>query len=95
MAREAGASDDPKAFDKTFKRVAVKSKARKAMAADRSKRLQLLLAPDELVEIDDFRFGERLPTRAAAVRELLRRGLLEAKAEKPGTKPGPRKKRRP
>ena len=29
MAREVGASDDPKAFDKAFKRVVEKPKARK------------------------------------------------------------------
>ena len=41
----------------------------------RGERLQIMLAPDELVLIDDFRFRERMPSRAAAVRELLTRGL--------------------
>lgn len=34
-----------------------------------------MLAPEELSAVDDFRFKFRLPSRAAAVRELLKRGL--------------------
>jgi hypothetical protein len=34
-----------------------------------------MLTPEELVVIDDFRHHRRMPSRAAAVRELLRRGL--------------------
>ena len=41
----------------------------------RDERLQVMLSPEELVAVDDFRFKERMPSRAAAVRELLRRGL--------------------
>jgi hypothetical protein len=41
----------------------------------RGERLQIMLSPDELSVIDDFRFRHRMPTRAAAVRELLRLGL--------------------
>ena len=41
----------------------------------RGERLQLMLTPQELVALDDFRFKTRMPSRAAAVRELLRRGL--------------------
>ncbi len=41
----------------------------------RSERLQILLAPAELEAIDDWRYDHRIPTRAAAIRELLRRGL--------------------
>lgn len=41
----------------------------------REERLQLMLTPEELVLIDDFRFKRRMPSRAAAVRELLKRGL--------------------
>jgi hypothetical protein len=43
--------------------------------SSRAERLQLMLSPDELVLIDDFRFRARMPSRAAAVRELLKRGL--------------------
>lgn len=43
--------------------------------AMRAERLQLMLTPDELTLLDDFRFKLRMPSRAAAVRELLKRGL--------------------
>jgi hypothetical protein len=42
----------------------------------RGERLQIMLDRLELEAIDDFRFSNRLPSRAAAVRELLRRGLV-------------------
>jgi hypothetical protein len=46
------------------------------MASDvRGERLQVMLAPEELAAVDDFRFKHRMPTRAAAVRELLKLGL--------------------
>ena len=41
----------------------------------RGERLQIMLEVDELRALDDFRFTNRMPSRAAAVRELLRRGL--------------------
>ena len=41
----------------------------------RGERLQIMLSPEELVVVDDFRFKKRMPSRAAAVRELLKRGL--------------------
>jgi hypothetical protein len=41
----------------------------------RGERLQIMLSPDELTVVDDFRFKQRMPSRAAAVRELLKRGL--------------------
>ena len=41
----------------------------------RGERLQIMLSPEELSVIDDFRFQRRMPTRAAAVRELLKLGL--------------------
>jgi len=41
----------------------------------RGERLQLMLERDELKALDDFRYANRMPSRAAAVRELLRRGL--------------------
>jgi len=45
------------------------------MAEMRGERLQVMLSPDELAAVDDFRFKHRMPTRAAAVRELLKMGL--------------------
>ena len=41
----------------------------------RGERLQLMLEEAELRAIDDFRYANRMPSRAAAIRELLRRGL--------------------
>jgi len=41
----------------------------------REQRLQIMLTEEELLAIDDWRFTRRMPTRAAAVRELLKRGL--------------------
>jgi hypothetical protein len=41
----------------------------------RAERLQIMLNDEELVALDDFRFKRRMPSRAAAVRELLKRGL--------------------
>jgi hypothetical protein len=41
----------------------------------RFKRLQVILAEDELAAIDDWRFARRMPSRASAIRELLKRGL--------------------
>jgi hypothetical protein len=50
---------------------------------ERSERLQLSLSEDEAAAIEDFRFRERMPTRAAAVREILRRGLLATAGDQP------------
>lgn len=41
----------------------------------RGERLQIMLTPEELEALDNFRFTQRMPSRAAAVRELLRLGL--------------------
>lgn len=41
----------------------------------RETRLQIMLGQDELAAIDDWRFKQRMPSRAAAIRELLRVGL--------------------
>jgi hypothetical protein len=41
----------------------------------RGERLQVMLSADELQQLDDFRYTHRCPSRAAAVRELLARGL--------------------
>jgi hypothetical protein len=46
--------------------------------AMRDERLQIMLDADELQALDDWRFKHRMPSRAAAVRELLRRGLAYA-----------------
>jgi hypothetical protein len=41
----------------------------------RGERLQIMLSPEELAAVDDFRFKQRMPSRAAAVRDLLRLGM--------------------
>ena len=41
----------------------------------RGERLQIMLADEELAALDDWRFARRMPSRASAVRELLKRGL--------------------
>ena len=53
----------------------------------RTERLQIIVAADELGAIDDFRFRSRMPSRAAAVRELLRRGLASAGRRKGAREP--------
>jgi hypothetical protein len=45
------------------------------MSEMRGERLQVMLSPEELSALDDFRFKHRMPTRAAAIRELLKLGL--------------------
>jgi hypothetical protein len=52
----------------------------------RGERLQIMLSPEELSVIDDFRFKHRMPTRAAAVRELLKFGLASASVTGDGSK---------
>jgi hypothetical protein len=41
----------------------------------RGERLQLMLTRTELRAVDDWRFRKRMPSRASAIRELLKRGL--------------------
>ncbi len=41
----------------------------------RDERLQIMLSPKELKAVDNFRFAHRMPSRAAAIRQLLRHGL--------------------
>lgn len=41
----------------------------------RGERLQIMLTDDEVRVVDDWRFKRRMPSRASAVRELLKRGL--------------------
>jgi metal-responsive CopG/Arc/MetJ family transcriptional regulator len=48
-----------------------KRKGRKGLEV----RLQITLSPEELKAVDDFRFQNRMPSRAAAIRDLFRRGL--------------------
>ena len=52
----------------------------------RGERSQVMLSPEELTIIDDFRFKHRMPTRAAAVRELLKLGLTVVATDGSGMK---------
>ena len=45
---------------------------------NRGERLQIMLSPVELRAVDNFRFKQRMPSRASAVRELCRLGLASA-----------------
>ncbi len=45
------------------------------MGEKRIERLQVMLGAEELKALDDWRFARRMPSRASAVRELLKRGL--------------------
>jgi hypothetical protein len=51
----------------------------------RGERLQIMLSPEELEAVDDFRFKQRMPSRAAAVRELFKRGLDNVVRANPAT----------
>ena len=53
----------------------------------RETRLQIMLDDAELAAIDDYRFQHRMPSRAAAVRQLLRLGMA---AVETGLTPGRR-----
>jgi hypothetical protein len=48
----------------------------------REERLQVMLSREELSAIDNFGFEHRMPSRVAAFRELLRRGLAANPAQK-------------
>jgi len=41
----------------------------------RGERLQIMLTKEEVEALDTWRFDKRMPSRASAVRELLKRGL--------------------
>jgi len=41
----------------------------------RGERMQIMLTAEEVAALDDWRFAKRMPSRASAIRELLKRGL--------------------
>jgi len=55
------------------------------MASDwfRDVRLQIMLSQEEMQALDNWRFSRRMPSRAAAVRELLRRAMAADGASVP------------
>jgi hypothetical protein len=42
---------------------------------ERDERVTIMLSPKELSAVDTFRFKHRMPSRSAALREVIRRGL--------------------
>jgi hypothetical protein len=54
------------------------NKGNGAAGLAREERLQIMLSPEELTVVDNFRFEHRMPSRAAAARELFRLGLAAA-----------------
>jgi hypothetical protein len=46
------------------------------MALGRVERMQIRLTQDEAVAVDDWRLAKRMSSRASAVRELVKRGLV-------------------
>jgi len=64
----------------------------------RQERLQVMVTPGELKTVDNFRFENRMPSRAAAVRELLRYSIAAGAVQgnagiKSGPKGRPRRRR--
>jgi hypothetical protein len=49
----------------------------------RTERVGVIIPLDEMIAIDEFRFRYRMPSRAAGVRELLKRGLASEKKRPP------------
>jgi len=52
----------------------------------RPERLQIMLTEQELKALDDWRFIRRMPSRASAIRELLKRGLAAEGIEVPNSR---------
>lgn len=59
-----------------------------ALELERGERLQIMLSQEELAAVDDFRFKHRMPSRAAAIRDILRLGLasIDGQSAPAGTK---------
>jgi metal-responsive CopG/Arc/MetJ family transcriptional regulator len=56
---------------------------RGAMAASKKRieRVLVMLDDDELHTLDTWRFKYRMPSRSAAIRELLRRGMVDLETD--------------
>ena len=50
---------------------------------ERTFRIQVIISDEELAAVDKFRFERRMPSRAAAMRELIGRGLTFEPHPKP------------
>lgn len=58
-----------------FGKIGTKWELTREMGKGRLERLQIMLDSNELAALETWRFKTQMPSRAAAVRELLRRGL--------------------
>ena len=45
--------------------------------------ITMVFTEDLLKRVDDYRYGNRIPTRTEAIRQLLEKGLKEIKKDKP------------
>jgi hypothetical protein len=54
--------------------------------SERGERLQVMLSAEELRAVDEFRYRHKIPSRAAAVRELLQIGLSGSVTDGDGRK---------
>lgn len=54
-------------------------------AKHRSIRLQIMLDAAEVAALEDWRFNKRMPSKASAVREIIRRGLAAEGFQVAGT----------
>lgn len=53
------------------------------MSNRRTERIQIQLTEDELSSLDGWRFKNQIPSRAAAIRELMRMGLSGTEVRDP------------
>jgi len=51
------------------------------MVGKRNEKLQVSLAEEELEAIDEWRFATKMPSRAAAIRQLIHVGLKTVRSE--------------
>lgn len=58
------------------------------MPSDKPK-LLFVIKPELLAQVDKYRYENWLPSRAGAVRELIRKGLEQEKKDKPGNEHNP------
>ena len=60
---------------------AFRLRCKEATPMTRGHRLQIMLTPQEVRKVDDWRYMRRMPSRAAAVRALLKLGLASIEVE--------------
>jgi len=58
----------------------VKSLKRGGVTVEKDQKLIIMISKDLLQEIDDFRFRNRIPSRAEAVRQLIEKALADTQS---------------